>query len=249
MVYNKTTWVNGVTVANETTLNNIENGIAGLDTGKANVSDAVPLATTGTPQPPGTATNGTQAIAARADHVHAKQPLRPTILGYSAGIQGPLAPVGNPATSSVNRANFTPVWITTPTSGALAVASVGVDVTTAASAGGTIRFILCKAGADGLIDFTNKLVESGEISSTTTGLKTAAYTTPIPEGLYWWGVVMHVATCTIAQMVSGFNIINPSNYQQTFTVMYKDSVTGAFPTSGTINVNGDITPQLFYTAA
>ena len=31
-------------------------------------------------------------------------------------------------------------------------------------------------------------------------------------------------------------------------MMYKDGVTGALPTSG-INVNGDIAPQLLYTAA
>ena len=34
MAYSKTTWVNGQTPINETNLNNIENGIAALDTGK-----------------------------------------------------------------------------------------------------------------------------------------------------------------------------------------------------------------------
>lgn len=40
MAYSKTTWVNGQTPINDTNLNNIENGIAALDTGKQNVLTA-----------------------------------------------------------------------------------------------------------------------------------------------------------------------------------------------------------------
>lgn len=194
---------------------------------------------------------GTANLVSRSDHQHPLEPGKPPILwtpGAGGGI-GFLAPPGSNSSSSLNRANFGPIWITSISRGPIVPTALGVFVSTAASAGGTIRIGVWRPKADGSLDFANKLVESGEISSTSTGYKSVAYTTPIPEGLYWVGVVMHTATCSIQTAVHGMVLQSPFNPEASNTVSYLDSITGAFPTTGGTNIGGDIAPNLFYTAA
>lgn len=194
---------------------------------------------------------GTANTAARGDHQHPLPPAKPAVLGSAgSGVSSMVAIPGSNAGSTLNRANFGPLWISTISRAPLAASVIGVYVSGAAGSGGVIRFALYKADAVGLIDYSNKLFESGTISSTTTGFKSAAYTTPIPEGLYWLGVVgqVNVTGLQILTAAHGMAIQNPSNHAQTFGALYIDGVSGTFPTSGG-NVNGDIAPNLLYTAA
>lgn len=167
---------------------------------------------------------------------------KPSVIGVNTiGQTVPLAnPGGANGTAAINRATFAPFYLAAPAK----ISALGCLVKVAAGAGGTVRFGLWKALASGLIDLSvaGELFESGEIASTSTGYKTAAWATTLAAGgPYYFGVVFHVAAAQIANMSSGISIINPGDTTQTFGMMYVDGVTGAFPTSGA-NVNGDYTP-------
>ena len=211
------------------------------------IANAVALATT-TPSSLGTAFAGTANTASRGDHVHPMPPTKPFVVGFTSGMTGAFSPQGGNGGASLNRVNFAPVWVSNLARTPVAVTALGVYVSTAASAGGTIRFGVYGSTANGLPDLTNKLFETGEISSTTVGPKLFSITTTLPEWLYWIGVVAHTATCQLQTSTGTIQVQDPNNSQNTFQMMYKDGVTGALPTSG-INVNGDIAPQLLYTAA
>ena len=216
------------------------------------IANAVQLATN-PPQPPSnTPSAGVTQRAAREDHVHLIPTAKPpSAKNPSSGTNGWLVKPSGTGTTVVNRAHFVAIWISTVTRASLTLSALGVYVSTAAGAGGTIRFCLYKATGTGAVDGANKVFESGEIASTSTGFKMASYAGPIPEGLYWWGVVMHIAACTIYQ--ADPNYIVPMqhvfNTQDSAPNYYQDGVTGTFPTGDPGAPGGDITPAAFYTAA
>ena len=156
-----------------------------------------------------------------------------------------LSQVSGNGTTSLNRATWAPFYLTK----AVKASAFAVNVSVAAAAGGTVRFGLWNALAStGLVNLNSKLFESGEIASTSTGLKSFAQALTIPAGgPYWVGVVFHTATCSITSAKNGPQIYLPST-QQGFDMMFADGVTGAFPTSGA-NPNGDYSPLLFATLA
>jgi hypothetical protein len=90
VTYTPTTWVDGVTSANATRLNNIEGGIVNA----ALAADAVPLSTATPLADAATGTAGTAAIAAREGHVH------PAIVVHGAGLYGSGFPLAIYATAA-----------------------------------------------------------------------------------------------------------------------------------------------------
>ena len=114
-----------------------------------------------------------------------------------------------------------------------------------------MRFGMWKADSAGSLDFApaNKIFETGEIDCTTVGFKNYAFTTPIQPGLYWVGNIFHTAGGTQVQNANhgmmGFKGASGAGN----TLGYLDGLTGAFPTSGGCNANGDYTPLIWFTAA
>lgn len=183
----------------------------------------------------------------RSDHAHPLPPAKPGAVGLSTKTT-PMHPVAAGDPGTLNRCALAPIYIMRRDRAPLVCTSIGVNVTAAGSAGATIRFGLWGANADGSIDTANLLFDSGEISTTSTGIKSYAYTTPIPEGLYWAGRVMHTAICTITQSVHGM-VMQGGSPGQTDDKMYKDSITGALSTVTAPNIGGDNAPALFFTVA
>jgi hypothetical protein len=246
MPYTPTTWVDGTTAANAARLNNIETGISNA----ALASDAVALATTTPLADTITGTAGTGITASRGDHAHPISPDKPAAVWIPSGTPFAVNSSSGTASTAINRGSFGPLWMSIPSGGPLTCSTVGIEVTTGATAGGTIRFAMWKAAADGSFDFgTDKLFESGEISSTTTGLKTFAYTTPIPHGLYWFGTIMHTAACTVRTSNHGMLNWAPGAGFTGNALMYQDGLTGAFASSGVPNTNGDYAPYPIFTVA
>lgn len=211
-------------------------------------TDAVPLATTTPASDTVAGFAGTATTASRGDHAHLLPPARPVSIRHISGQVVPMHPIGGTlSTSTLNRAFFGPIWVSTPSRAALTPTNVGVNVSTAGSAGATVRFAMWRSTSTGAIDLTSKLFESGDILSTTTGVKNYAYTTPITEGLYWVGAVMHVALCQLSASSHGM-IFQGGSAGQTDDKMYLDSVTGAFTTTAP-NLGGDGVPALFFTIA
>lgn len=227
-------------------------GYAYVNSTFARITDAVGLSTVAPLAPSGAAgLPGTANSATRSDHQHPSGPHDPFAVGLTSGTTVNMRYPGSNAAGTLNRLNLGPLYIMRPDRAALVCSVIGVFVTTLAGAGGTVRFGLYKVQAGGGPDLTQLVFDSGTISSTTTGLKTFAYTTPIPEGLYWFGVVMQTATCSIATADDRIRYYDPSlsagsNGNASARV---DSVTGALPTSGSVTLQGDFPPLAYFTVA
>jgi hypothetical protein len=221
--------------------------IDSLLAGAVALSNATPLA----PISGGFA--GTANSAMRGDAQIPLAPQRPVALGFTTGVTVVMDILGSPASSTLNKLNLGPVYMMQPSRAPITCTVIGINVTTGGSAGATIRFGLWKSQANGLPDLTQRLFDSGELASTATGLKTFAYTTAIPEGLYWAGVVMHTAICSVATSSGGVMRV----FDGTLTPgsggsqhMRVDSVTSALPVVSTgLTIQGDYVPLMYFTVA
>lgn len=216
----------------------------------ARISSAVALSTSPAAPPAASGSAGTAVTAARGDHVHRLSPIRPSVLGAKSGTKIPMSGANGSNSSSLNRGNFGPVWVSTYSRSALSVTAVSLLVTTPASAGGTIRFGMWAPKADGSIDFTNKIFETGEIASTSGGYANFSFAGTIPEGLYWAGQVMHGATCSTLTSNHGIISVSVDTIGDFYSIGYLDGLTGAFPTVATdLHGAGDISPLPYFTFA
>lgn len=216
------------------------------------VDNAVALSTTAPLAPSAGGFAGTANTAMRGD---ARVPLPPAVPGPIWLSSGAVVPMSVPTTAmaptTLNRAHFAPLYVRTPSRAALSCTAVSVLVTSAASAGGAIRFALYPSNTDGSINLAGKLFDSGDIAATSTGVKSAAYVATVAEGLYWGAVVQHTSA-TSAFMQGDHRMWFPdgvtnSGAMQTFAI--QNSVTGALPTTGSIIPGGDGAPLLFFTVA
>lgn len=215
-------------------------------------ADAVPLSTTTPLAPTAGGFAGTASTAMRGD---ARVPLPPAAPGPIWLSSGAVVPMSVPTTAmaptTLNRAHFAPLYVRTPSRAALSCTAVSVLVTTAASAGGQIRFALYPSNTDGSINLAGKLFDSGDIAATSTGVKSAAYVSSVAEGLYWGAVVQHTSA-TSAFMQGDHRMFFPdsvTNTGQMQTFAIQNSVTGALPTTGSLTPGGDGAPLLFFTIA
>lgn len=96
--------------------------------------------------------------------------------------------------NAVNRIWFVP-WVQRETR---AMASFNIKVTTGAAGNARIGIYTDSAGAPGAL-----LVDAGTVSTTATGVKTLAYTTPIPIGIYWIAVHFEAAAACSGMTPSG----------------------------------------------
>jgi len=181
--------------------------------------------------------NGTVAIGAQKTLLNA----------VGNGNNVPLTnPTGSGVSASLNRGCFGPFYIQSQTK----ISTLGVRVSAAGTAGATVRFGLWGANpTTGLMDYAVKYAESGEVASTTTGIKTMAAALTLAPGLYYAGAVFHTAVCSLAAAKTPFDLVNLADTTQTFPFMFQDGITGAFPASGAPNLNGDYIPLLYGTLA
>lgn len=117
---------------------------------------------------------------------------------------------------------------------------IGVQVTTAAAAGGTIRLGLYSHGAG---KPNALLADSGSIASTTTGAKEAVISVTLDRGIYWIGMVAQTNACSVAGTSSSVQSGNPfasvettppSTSENDFFSPYHNNVTGALPSTFTL---------------
>jgi hypothetical protein len=216
----------------------------------ARLVDAVGLATASPLAPSGAVGfPGTGNTATRVDHQHPSGPGKPGGVGLS-GMTTPMHPLAasNVTPFSLSRMLLCPIYIRRPDRASLVCTTIGVNVTAAATAGGTVRFGLYGCNADGSINLANLVFQSGEIASTSTGYKSFAYTTAIPEGLYWAACVAHTALSTWSGSNHGM-VMQGGSPGLASEFRYVDGVTGALPTTGSTNVGGDGSPALFFAVA
>lgn len=216
------------------------------------VANAIPLATTTPLKSTVTGYPGTAATASRGDHVHPVDPAagRPYGIGISSGIVFGTCLVAAPAGSQLNRGCFGPLWLTLPGGGPLNCAGAAIQVMTAGAAGATMRFGMWGVDAAGSLDFTKKIFETAEIPCATTGFKTYAFTATIQPGLYWVGNTFHTAGGTLVQSANtGMITYAGAASGSGNSLGYLDGITGAYPTTGGINTNGDYIPYMWFTAA
>jgi hypothetical protein len=215
------------------------------------IANAIALATAN-PQPPGVPTAGTAGTASRGDHVHGPPPVKPYAIRIFSGSQVPMARPGGPMTAfAVNRAHFSPIYVVQNSRAPIVISKASINVTTAAGAGGVVRIALWKSDASGGWDFTQKVFESGAISTTSTGMKDYVVSATLPEGIYWQSYVPQVSNCS----VMGYNNSDSGlqtqggNPGQMADYWYQDGISGAYPGFPSPNVGGDGAFALFFTFA
>jgi hypothetical protein len=240
VTYTPTTWVDGVTSANATRLNNIEGGIVNA----ALAADAVPLSTATPLADAATGTAGTAAIAAREGHVH------PAIVVHGAGLYGsgfplasgalsvyhqPTGPNGTPTTviNSAGPVNALPIYRRQT------IKELNIKIGTAGDASATSAFAIY-ATAAGVIT-GSPIYTSSFQATTTTGIKTwSSLTITLDPGIY--NIVMNskgfTSTRPLAFAVGGTlphlwlpGVTSASNISDTGVglILAVNETSGAFP--------------------
>jgi len=205
-----------------------------------------------TPQKPtASGTAGTALTASRGDHVHPLDPAKLFAIGIGTGSQVLMGKPGGAATPfQVNRALFCPIYLARQDRAPMNFSKFSMNVANAATAGGVIRFAMWKSNpVTGFPDWTQKVFESGAISSTTTGMKDyVASVGPLPEGYYWCSFVCQVALAGLTSIDTGiqFQGGNPSQMAEYY---YQDGISGAYPGTPSPAVGGDGTVGIYFTFA
>jgi hypothetical protein len=182
VTYTPTTWTNGVTQANATTMNNIEGGIVNA----ALASDAVPLSTTTPITDTAAGTAGTANTASRGDHAH------PATVVHGAGLYGSGTPIAGGAqavyhqptgpidglTAVINAAgpiNALPIYRRQT------IKELNIKISTAGDASATTAFAIYAVNTAGVI--TGPAVSF--IATTATNIKTwSSLTITLDPGVY-----------------------------------------------------------------
>lgn len=200
--------------------------------------------------PTASGTAGTAPTAARGDHVHPLDTARPFAIKIGSGSQVTMGkPGGAIAPFAVNRALFCPIFIRQPSRQPCNFTKVSINITTLAGAGGVVRFAMWKSTANGDWDFTQKVFESGALSTTSLGLKDyAVVLNNVTEGIYWCAAVNQVANSQWTGVDHGM-MMQGGNPGQMAEYFYQDGISGAFPGTPAPNVGGDGSPAFYFTFA
>jgi hypothetical protein len=134
--------------------------------------------------------------------------------------------------------------------------TVGLEVTTAATAGGVLRagwyggWPSQAAAAD--VSQLSLLADLGTVISTAAGAVTLPTALAAPGGVLWFAVVAQVAACTMRIQTTGHGIPLPfatpaetpgvNGARMGFALA---GVTGALPASGALAVNNNPPPKFF----
>lgn len=185
-------------------------------------------------------TAGTANTAARGDHQHIAQAVRPSFI-VPSGLW--ITDVTKSDTANANNAlgalTVRPMNIVTPNHQSLSITGLGVLVGTAGSANSVVKVGIWKTNTDGTIDWT-QLVAQASLATDTAGVKKATFSAiTLPEGLYWIGGVPQGTTAAQLRGAdpNGYGTRAPHHdptSSQVFDQIYAWSVTGitgALPTA------------------
>ena len=215
------------------------------------IANAVQLAIN-PPQPPSqTPSAGVTQRAAREDHVHLIPAAKPSNIRIGSGSQVVIGgkQAGTATPGATPRALFWFIWLSQPSRAPMSFSKVSFKVDNAAAAGGVGRIAMWKTTVNGEWDFTQKIFESGAISTTSTGLKDYVVAlNNIPEGIYVCSYVGQVAQAGVAGVETGL-YGQGGNPGQMTDFWYQDGISGAYPGTPAPNPGGDGTVAFYFTYA